>query len=227
MQAIVQKLFENFYDTSKIAILLNDSPLKKGQLRETDKNYPSSPVDISKKQVFMIGGRKKKDCSDQTVLKGLLNDRKDKEYHRAIECLYLIYFPLVRSMVVRNSGTKADAEDIFQDTILAFLDNILKKGKPLTSSIRYFFLIIARNLWFKKLRRQLRTEEFNENMAELENSPNIEELLENERRYQAIEDCKSELTQQCREIIEKIGSLTIFAKSGAKGKYPEFKMSKI
>lgn len=137
------------------------------------------------------------------MLKGLYHHTEEGR-RQAIECLYLICWPLVKSMVIRNSGTKADAEDVFQDTILAFLHNV-EKGKTLTSTLKDYFYIIARNLWFKRLQRRPKTNEFNEAIVvELDNGPEIEKLLEYERRYQVIEDCKTKLSKQCREIIDSI-----------------------
>ncbi|WP_212005691.1 RNA polymerase sigma factor [Chitinophaga sp. HK235] len=70
----------------------------------------------------------------------------------ASTALYQQYFPMVAIYVQQNSGNQADAEDIFQETLLVLLQQIQKPGFVLSSSLKTFVYAIARNLWCKRLR---------------------------------------------------------------------------
>lgn len=151
----------------------------------------------------MNGSQQKRDCSDEKVIIGLKTEA-GKAFEQAVMCLYEICWPSVRAMVLQNSGSEADAEDLFQEAILSFLDNILNKGKEVESSIQAYFSAIARYQWLNELRRRPGKDAFVENMAKLETDEGMEELLEKERIYLAIEDCKADMTPQCREILDSI-----------------------
>jgi RNA polymerase sigma factor (sigma-70 family) len=75
-----------------------------------------------------------------------------KRNNAAYNLLYTFYYPSIERFVKRNNGTAADAEDIFQETIIVLLDKVPKKDFVLTSSIKTYILAVASNLWLKRLR---------------------------------------------------------------------------
>ena len=81
----------------------------------------------------------------------VLSDLKNRN-NAAYNLLYTFYYPSIERFVKRNSGTAADAEDIFQETIIVLLDKVPKKDFVLTSSIKTYILAVASNLWLKRLR---------------------------------------------------------------------------
>jgi len=66
--------------------------------------------------------------------------------------MYKYYYPVVERFILSNSGTKQDAEDIFQETMMVFTENIGKGNFVLTSSLKTYLYAISRNLWLKLLR---------------------------------------------------------------------------
>ena len=60
------------------------------------------------------------DYSDYTILSELRQNRGG-----SINYLYEKYFPLARSFVLKNSGTYEDAEDVFQDGLIALFKKVL------------------------------------------------------------------------------------------------------
>lgn len=75
-----------------------------------------------------------------------------KRNNAAYDLLYTFYYPTIERFVKQNSGTSADAQDIFQETILVLLDKVPKKDFILTSSIKTYIFAVASNLWLKRLR---------------------------------------------------------------------------
>lgn len=74
---------------------------------------------------------------------------------RAYPLMKQRYFPIIRSHILRNSGTREDAEDIFHDSILIFYRRTEREGFQLECSPGTFLYSIARNLWRKRLRRKI------------------------------------------------------------------------
>jgi DNA-directed RNA polymerase specialized sigma24 family protein len=81
----------------------------------------------------------------------ILADLKNRK-NSAFSLLYKHYFPAIKRFVVSNSGTMADAQDVFQETVIVLLDKVPRKDFVLTSSIRAYVNAVASNIWLKRLR---------------------------------------------------------------------------
>lgn len=74
------------------------------------------------------------------------------ENNYAFGVLYKNYFGSVNHFITNNNGTKHDAEDVFQDTMIAFVANLRQDDFMLEASVKTYIMGIAKNIWFKKLR---------------------------------------------------------------------------
>lgn len=90
---------------------------------------------------------KAKNQDDLSLLKGL--QRSDS---RAVNAIYDLALPAVIDWVKQNSGSEADARDIFQDALIALYKKINQDNFELTCTLKSYIRIIARNLWLNKLR---------------------------------------------------------------------------
>ncbi len=110
-------------------------------------------------------------------------------------------------MVLQNSGTEDDAEDLFQDVLCILLRNIDILEKEVTGSPRAYVRSIARKRWLNVLRtyrsRGGRPTEFRDE-GEADEPPGMEELLERERFFEAQEACLAQMTPKCRAILSSI-----------------------
>lgn len=70
----------------------------------------------------------------------------------AYDLLYSFYYPGIEKFIKRNNGTSADAEDVFQETIIVLLEKVPKEDFKLTSSIKTYITAVAQNIWLKRLR---------------------------------------------------------------------------
>lgn len=73
---------------------------------------------------------------------------------KALKQLYVQYFETVRRLIANNNGTVEDAEDIFQETVVVFYDDIQRPEFILTASIKTYLYSVSRNLWLKHLRKK-------------------------------------------------------------------------
>ncbi len=87
--------------------------------------------------------------SDQDVVQGLLkNDSK------AFDKLYHMSFSQIRQWITQNNGSEQDAEDIFQDAVLAVWKNI-KEGKYQKKEnvkLSTYVFQICKFRWFEQLK---------------------------------------------------------------------------
>lgn len=67
--------------------------------------------------------------------------------------MYEEAYPVIASFVSRQGGSKADAEDIFQDTIVALF---LKADRSGVQDHTRYVIGIAKHLWLRKTKKALR-----------------------------------------------------------------------
>lgn len=72
----------------------------------------------------------------------------------AFQYLYKEYFGMICHFITNNSGNEADAEDVFQDTLVLFYEKTLAADFQLHCSVKTFLYAISRNIWLKRLRNK-------------------------------------------------------------------------
>jgi RNA polymerase sigma factor (sigma-70 family) len=73
-----------------------------------------------------------------------------------IDNIYKECYPSVKHMVIANSGTISDAEDIFQDAFTLVIEKAKKRSLELTCSIKTYIYSVSFNMWQKQLTRKLK-----------------------------------------------------------------------
>lgn len=85
--------------------------------------------------------------SDQQIIAALKAD--DSE---GIKQLYHQYYIMIMDMIIKNSGGKEDAEDIFQETLIALITKVRNDHFQLSSKLSSYIYAISKNMWLYKLR---------------------------------------------------------------------------
>jgi RNA polymerase sigma factor (sigma-70 family) len=143
----------------------------------------------------------------------ILSELKKKRGH-GINYLYEEFFSLARSIVLKNSGTYEDAEDLFHDGLFVLLEKVQKEPFSLKCSLKTYFFSICRNIWLQRLDRKWRLlyqpDLVNESVGDYDPFPFEidEENLEKERLYNhhlfsLPEDCKKILMMFLSKISLK------------------------
>jgi len=89
--------------------------------------------------------------SDSQLLQAL---RSPNPPDWAVRQLYVDCFPMVSSYILGNSGSPQDAEDMFQEAVVTFLEMAADGRFRAESSISSFLYSLIRNRWLNELRRQ-------------------------------------------------------------------------
>ena len=132
--------------------------------------------------------------------------RLKKRENAAYDLLYTFYYPSIEKFVLRNSGSSADAKDVFQETILVLLDKVPKEDFILTSSMKTYIMAVASNLWLKRLREARRVLPSNEHQADtsLQNwEPGDEVTKEEDAKRNLLERIFQNMTKHCVIFLTK------------------------
>src|SRR5437764_980469 len=89
--------------------------------------------------------------SDAELLAGLKSGRRMDEYIRDI---YKNYFEPLSWFIVNNNGTVQDAEDVFQEVVVDFIDAVQKNKFRGESSIKTFLYSLNKHAWLNELKRR-------------------------------------------------------------------------
>lgn len=80
-----------------------------------------------------------------------------KNLNKAILFLYQQYSETTCSFIIHYGGSRQDAEDVFQETVIAFIDIVRKGNYRMQASIKTFLVSIARNVWRNERKRRERS----------------------------------------------------------------------
>lgn len=129
--------------------------------------------------------------------------REGQDLNQAIRFIYEQYAGKIGAYIMKNSGTRQDAEDIFQETVVSFIEIIRKDAFRGQSTIGTFLMSIARNSWMNELKKRSRTgfreELFQNSRDELEKD--ISSLLVDRERKQQFRDVLTRLGENCKKIL--------------------------
>ena len=137
-----------------------------------------------------------------------LVDGLQTEDNKAIQYMYDTYKNGIFKFVTDNKGSTEDADDLFQEALLATIKN-LKRGKfEKSAKLSTYFYSIARYKWLTVLKKRGRSGQ----LIDSDNELDFIELSQQEYQNQFIEEEKNDkikmianslakLKQDCRELL--------------------------
>lgn len=143
----------------------------------------------------------KNNCNDDFIKKGLKKG-EGIEFNEAIKCLDKICKNNIVNWVVGKGGSKDDAMDVFQDSIVRFLEKLKNKKIIFTSTVCAFLFGIAKNVWRNRLKKKGKL--ISEEPKDIPIEPEIEitqEQLDEELRFDMVEMRFTELSEICQGIL--------------------------
>jgi RNA polymerase sigma factor (sigma-70 family) len=134
--------------------------------------------------------------SDERILSGL----KERD-ESTINFIYQTYWPMILQLVKTNHGSVTEAKDLYQDSILDFLEKVWQENFILTCKIRTFIYSICRNKWLYQLRGRKKFVDMEEYIefetAQDECQEDAAEMPDDEQIIQAI----NTLGEPCRSLL--------------------------
>lgn len=144
-----------------------------------------------------------KEKSDVQIDSDIINGIREGD-NLAIEQLYQLHFPPIAKMIINNRGSREEAQDIFQETVMVLYDKISHENFVLSSKLQTFLYAISKRLWLKQLTRG--EAKYRVGLIDdYEDSLVIEETIEDheivEERLLLMEGSLNGLGEPCRTIL--------------------------
>lgn len=137
---------------------------------------------------------------DEEILENLRSGRRMEE---SIKTLYRSHFEQLSAYITFNSGSRQDAEDVFQEVIVNFIDLVRQNKFRGDSSIKTFLYSMNRHTWLNELKRrgrQLAREEKYEKGHDRVEEDAAESIIDREEK-KTIADLVAALGETCRKIL--------------------------
>jgi len=138
--------------------------------------------------------------SDEAIIEGL---RLRKE--NIIKYVYKEYFSMTRHLIINNSGTGQDAEDVFQDVLVIVYNRIMIDQLELNSTFKTFFYSVCRNIWMQQLEKR---KKFKNEFVDFETiteipEQTIEEIYDIEKKKNKLYQLHFlNMSDDCQKVIQ-------------------------
>lgn len=94
--------------------------------------------------------------SDRELVENL---RSGNRLNESIKAIYRDHFDSLSWFVLHNSGNRQDAEDVFQEMVVAFIELVQKDKFRGESSVKTFLFSLNKHIWLNELKRRGRAEQ--------------------------------------------------------------------
>lgn len=120
-----------------------------------------------------------------------------------LEHVYDAYFPIIEGFVIHNSGSRDEAQDVFQEAMIIVYKKIRDRELELTCKFGTYLYAICKNIWIQERKKYLLHAEKLKNQPLMVNDPGPEEDPEYHRHLKDLFDKHfRELSPDCQKILK-------------------------
>lgn len=116
--------------------------------------------------------------------------------------IYKLVFPKVASFVMRNSGQREDAEDIFQKTLMQIAARFKEKEVEFTSSFEAYLFTACKNQWRRTLNSQKKRVTNHNNDEPTNEYEEKAYVLAEEEKWKLYYEKFDLLSDNCKEVLK-------------------------
>jgi RNA polymerase sigma factor (sigma-70 family) len=136
--------------------------------------------------------------NDKLLLEGIAAEDKN-----SIEQVYKQHYNMVQTMVIANAGSKDDAADLFQETMIVLYEKVKTGHFELSSLLKTFIYSVARRLWLKKLQQQQRFMSQPDGLEEIiPVEDDIEQHLKLQNDFTIMETAMGKIGEPCKSLLD-------------------------
>ncbi|MEP6748545.1 MAG: sigma-70 family RNA polymerase sigma factor [Bacteroidota bacterium] len=129
--------------------------------------------------------------------------RSDASPDDAIRFLYHTQFNITVAYIKQNNGNDEDAQDIFQELILVFIELVKKNKFRGESSVSTFLYALTRNIWLNELKKRgrskLRDEKFDRQQSDTD--VDVSQYIMHREMKNALMQLVHNLGETCKKIL--------------------------
>jgi RNA polymerase sigma factor (sigma-70 family) len=139
--------------------------------------------------------------SDAEIVQALKNGGSMAD--KAILALYTHYYPYLQNFILNNSGNEQDAEDIFQETVVSFIELVKADKYRQEASIKTMLYTINRNIWYTEVTKRGNAKTRNKLYAtdNILEDKNIDTYISEREARKELLQVITQLGSQCKEIL--------------------------
>ncbi|MFK8005213.1 MAG: RNA polymerase sigma factor [Saprospiraceae bacterium] len=139
--------------------------------------------------------------NEEEIIKWIFSPNQIKN-DQAFTFIYQNYFGMIEKFTLSNNGKVDDAEDIFQDALIIFFNQVKNKNLKLTCSLPTYLYSICRNLWLKKLRKNKRTTELTDVIKQYVTiGENHFDILIKEEESSIVAQMLDQIGKDCKKVL--------------------------
>ncbi len=131
------------------------------------------------------------------------NLRSGSRMDETVKALYRAHFEGLAWYVMNNSGSRQDAEDVFQDVVVNFIDLVKKDKFRGESTVKTFLYSLNRHVWLNELKRrgraQLREEKYEKGQDKVEEDAGA--MMAGRESTGQIVNLLEQLGDTCKKIL--------------------------
>ena len=141
-----------------------------------------------------------KNLADAELLEAI---RRPDKLDLAIRSVYRDHFDSLSWLVKNNSGSQQDAEDIFQEVVISFIELVQKDKFRGESSVKTFLYSLTKHTWLNELKKRGRSDarELKYEKARTQEDMDVNHLINEREVKQQVMDVVGQLGDSCKKIL--------------------------
>ena len=123
--------------------------------------------------------------------------------NKILKIIYKEHFLLIKSFILKNSGTIDDARDVFQEAIIVIYRYTKKDNFKINCSFETFLYSICRTIWLNNLRnKKIRTNKLDDIREYITFSASDDEQIEESAEYKLYQKHFQKLGDECKKLLQ-------------------------
>lgn len=133
----------------------------------------------------------------------IANIQSGNNINDSIRAIYKDHFDQLSWFVMNNSGNRHDAEDIFQEVVVGFIDAVQRNKFRSESSIKTFLYSMNKNAWLNELKKRERAShrELNYEKGQDKHEGGAGEFLVQQEAQRQVVEIVDQLGETCKKIL--------------------------
>ncbi|MCA0397656.1 MAG: sigma-70 family RNA polymerase sigma factor [Bacteroidetes bacterium] len=129
--------------------------------------------------------------------------REGRNLNHAISFLYRQHSDKLSSFLMKYGASEEQAQDVFQDTVVAYIDIAKKDSYRLDAKIGTFLAAIAKNIWFNELKKKERSTAreklYEKGRDQVEED--VSHFIQEREMKQELHGLLAKLDEPCRKVL--------------------------
>src|SRR5450432_720638 len=129
--------------------------------------------------------------------------KEDKNLNKPISFIYQNHSGKLSSFLINYGASEQQAQDVFQETVVAFIDIVKKDRYRPDAKISTFLTAIAKNIWFNEIKKNersaFREKQFEKGRDQVEDDVS-QQILEREMKQQ-MRSLLKQMDEPCQKIL--------------------------